>query len=438
MLPFEWTPGLVVSLLTNLLLASFSILVGFLARFQGPAKWYAVFGASFGVAAGIDNLIGGLMAPYGLGPDSTEADFAAVPTLAFDLGLVGYILIGLASLTWAWAIHNLVRVYAGRSFPLWVAPGLFVLSFALLFQGTPFALPPPYVPASVWIAPAIAIGLLQMAYFLMGCAPILLAAAHVRDPRPGQAILAAALCAYPISYTTWIGVDQILHHHVFYWESVLGPAFFLATAISWWVAREKSGNKVGLRVAWTASAALALGMGMGMLTKGSPAPIARAFDILLVGYAILRLRYLGLDVRLRWTLSKSSVAALFVGAFFAASELAQQFFGEKFNNHYLGIAAAGLLVVAIAPIQRWADRLAAKAVPSGSAPQATAEAVAIYRDQVATAWMDGRISANEKVMLRKLRGNLGLGVHEAEEIEAQAEAHAATRPQARSARREPD
>lgn len=158
---------------------------------------------------------------------------------------------------------------------------------------------------------------------------------------------------------------------------------------------------------------------------GTAFPIGRVLGTGLMVYAVLHGEIAGIDAKVRFTLSKTSVAAVFVGVFFAASELAQQFFGERFQSEYLGIAAAGLLVVAIAPLQRLADRLAARAIPT-TLP-ATSKPEQVYREQVETAWTDGRISANEKVMLRKLRASLGVSAETAEAIEHEVESRAAQR-----------
>jgi hypothetical protein len=133
-------------------------------------------------------------------------------------------------------------------------------------------------------------------------------------------------------------------------------------------------------------------------------------------YAVLHGEIAGIDAKVRFTLSKTTVAAVFVGVFFAASEVAQQFFGDRFQSEYLGIAAAGLLVVAIAPLQRLADRLAAKAVPAPASGTPDGP-IAMYREQVLLAWSDGKLNSKERKMLRSLRDRLGLDLATAERVE---------------------
>lgn len=239
-------------------------------------------------------------------------------------------------------------------------------------------------------------------------------------------------------------VFTMVHQIVANWYGLAGAAaivvFSAIVAGPWLVAMRGDARPKGPRnVAWLALtvAVIAAYMATNNINADDLGVygLVRLVSCGILAYGVLQAQMLGLDVKVRFAVKSSTLAALFVGAFFAASELAQQFFGEQFQSQYLGIAAAGLLVMAIAPMQRWAERLAEKAVPrTGSAPMS---AVAdIYREQVQTAWVDGTISANEKIMLRKLREKLAIAAHDAEAIEADIEAKAARRrkPTARSAK----
>jgi hypothetical protein len=79
-------------------------------------------------------------------------------------------------------------------------------------------------------------------------------------------------------------------------------------------------------------------------------------------------------MKLRWTISRGTVAAAFIAAFFLASEGAQILFGA--GNEWVGLAAAGALVFAMAPLQRAAERLAKKAVPIEGDPPSTPRSLA--------------------------------------------------------------
>ncbi|HEV8360388.1 MAG TPA: histidine kinase N-terminal 7TM domain-containing protein [Candidatus Thermoplasmatota archaeon] len=141
----------------------------------------------------------------------------------------------------------------------------------------------------------------------------------------------------------------------------------------------------------------------------------------LATYALLRHQLFGIDLKIRWTIKQSTVAAAFIGLFFVVSESAQTFFSGSVGP-YVGIAAAGMLVFAMAPLQRVADRVATAAMPLGKEPHAMSgdERAAVYRDNARVAWADGAIDKSERAMLDRLRASLGLGVEEAVRIEGEA------------------
>jgi hypothetical protein len=155
--------------------------------------------------------------------------------------------------------------------------------------------------------------------------------------------------------------------------------------------------------------------------NGGPFGVARALMVLGLAYAILRQQLLGLDLKVRWTIKQSTVAAAFVGVFFVASEGAQAFFAESTNSSMMGILAAGALVFAIAPLQRAAERVASAAVPGGGSGEVEGPGSArdFYRRQLALAYADGTVGRKERAMLRELRAHLGLSAEDAERLEAE-------------------
>lgn len=151
--------------------------------------------------------------------------------------------------------------------------------------------------------------------------------------------------------------------------------------------------------------------------------ISRTLAVALLAYGIVQHQILGLDLKVRWGISKSTVAAAFITVFFLAGEGAQLLFGT--SNEIVGLIAAGALVFALSPLQRFADRVAEHAVPVHAAPDDAR--VTHYRRQVELAWADGTLGTGERAMLRELREFLGLSLEEAERIEREGEtAHAAT------------
>jgi len=89
---------------------------------------------------------------------------------------------------------------------------------------------------------------------------------------------------------------------------------------------------------------------------------------------------------------------------------------------YLGILATGLVVFAIAPLMRAADRLAEVAMP-GVKPLhelTAAERAGVYAVQARLAWADGRLSADDRRLLDRTREKLGLSHEHAARLEQEA------------------
>ena len=149
----------------------------------------------------------------------------------------------------------------------------------------------------------------------------------------------------------------------------------------------------------------------------------------LVGYALLRHQLFGIDVKIRWTLSKTTIAAAFIAVFFIASEIAQEYLGETLGSAYVGIAAAGALVFALAPLQRVAERLAERAIPVADGPALTAPSSGgaasgserLFRDALRLAVRGGRLTREEEATLHRLAEALRIRPGRAHEMLADAE-----------------
>lgn len=131
----------------------------------------------------------------------------------------------------------------------------------------------------------------------------------------------------------WLGVTRGPHSRIARTVIVASVAIYLASLVT------------GPDVAWA---------------------FGQMIEALLLGYAVLRGHIEGLDLKVRFALSRSTIAAAFITVFFVASEGTQIVFGQA--NEWIGLFSAGALVFAIAPLQRAAERLAEKAVPVVSAP----------------------------------------------------------------------
>lgn len=152
------------------------------------------------------------------------------------------------------------------------------------------------------------------------------------------------------------------------------------------------------------------------------AGVVRFAAVAIFAYGILEHQLLGLDVKVKWTIRQSTVAAVFIAVFFVFSEGAAALFEAQTGSTVAGILAAGGLVFAIAPLQRLAERVADKAMPGVKAVgEMTAdERRRAYEDAASTAWSDGAIDVNERALLDRFRESLGLNEDEAHRIESEA------------------
>lgn len=136
--------------------------------------------------------------------------------------------------------------------------------------------------------------------------------------------------------------------------------------------------------------------------------ISRLSMPVLVTYALLRHQLFDIDARIKTSLKNTTIASVFPVVFFVVSEGLESF--VPFDSRLLGIGAAGLIVLALQPIQRFAQRMAESAMP-GVRPlsqMSLDERVAIYRDQARIAYEDGVVRPKERMLLDSLSSRLGL------------------------------
>lgn len=140
----------------------------------------------------------------------------------------------------------------------------------------------------------------------------------------------------------------------------------------------------------------------------------------LVTYALIRYRLFDAEVRLRFAIKGTTLGAIFVGTFFVVAKItesgAQKFFD---GNWIVGAVAAGLLLFAISPLQKLAEHLAHRAVPSGKPMTHLPheDRVRIYREQLEVAWADGTLTQKERILFSKLQERLALTAEEAVALE---------------------
>ena len=138
----------------------------------------------------------------------------------------------------------------------------------------------------------------------------------------------------------------------------------------------------------------------------------------LLTYGILRNQLFDIDLRIRWTIKQSTLAAAILSIIFLISEAASQFLSAELGN-ILGLLAAAVVMFFLAPLQRFAERVASAAMPN---TQNTPAYVAyrkmqVYEAAVTEAQQDGGISNKERALLARLRDSLGITEHDANAIE---------------------
>ncbi|HVM44990.1 MAG TPA: serine/threonine-protein kinase, partial [Candidatus Thermoplasmatota archaeon] len=150
----------------------------------------------------------------------------------------------------------------------------------------------------------------------------------------------------------------------------------------------------------------------------------------LLAYGFLRTQLFDIDLRIRWTIERGTLALVFVGLYLVVSQAAQATVSARYGPA-LGIAAAALLVLALVPLRRLARRVAAALTPGADADAAALShrKLEIYRDALEQA-LDGSatLGPKERAILASLREKLGLTEREAAVLEYAAGATRAGAP----------
>jgi hypothetical protein len=140
----------------------------------------------------------------------------------------------------------------------------------------------------------------------------------------------------------------------------------------------------------------------------------------LVAYGILRTQLFDIDLRIRWTIKQSTVAGVFVAVMFVISEGVSQFLSDELGK-VTGLLAAGILMFFLAPLQRFAERVASAAMPNtqNTPEYAAFRKMQVYETAVADAQQDGGISPKERNLLNLLRDSLDISLADAQRLESE-------------------
>ncbi len=144
------------------------------------------------------------------------------------------------------------------------------------------------------------------------------------------------------------------------------------------------------------------------------------FAVPLIAYGILRTQLFDIDLRIRWTIKQSTLAAVIVALMFVLSEGAERLLSSDLGNVGSFIVAA-LVVFALTPLQRFAERVAAMAMPNtqNTPEYAVVRKLQVYEAALTEALPDGNISERERGLLNRLRDSLGISESDADGVEGE-------------------
>jgi hypothetical protein len=400
-----------------------------------PSFWVTLLGSSALLAVGVwvasvrpRRLVQWLLAGYcaGLGLVGV-VDAVNRFGASQAVGLVGYwLLVAAAGSLTALAVAMFRGSRAALAWACSLAVPVATCALGLYLVVQLRSPPPTGSPADVPFARTIGVIAIFFAelFFLVAASVAFRVAARAGQLASARQLawVSAGLAAQPL--VIWIGFPGTAAMFLSFGEE-LQAAFALVlsasapcVAIAWTLASrglEPPASRWARNVVLSFVTIAVVALAFDAFTDGTPTflglnGLTRLLGALALAYVVLRHNLFDLDVKVKWTLSRGTVAAVFLAVFFVVAQLAQNFLSERYG-WALGGAAAGLLLFAIAPIQRAAERLSDKAMP-GVRPENPAYVLRrkreTYRNAYATAWADGTMTPKDVRMLHQVREALGL------------------------------
>lgn len=147
-------------------------------------------------------------------------------------------------------------------------------------------------------------------------------------------------------------------------------------------------------------------------------PFATLAFVSLLIIGVLRSQLFDIDIQLRVTVKRGTIAMIFLAVGLLVASITETYL-QQFN-WLAGGVAAGVMLVALHPLQRFADRVANIAVPDARSHGSltTEERLALYEEQLRIAWEDGNLSMKERRLLDAVRRRLGIEPGQAANLEA--------------------
>lgn len=128
----------------------------------------------------------------------------------------------------------------------------------------------------------------------------------------------------------------------------------------------------------------------------------------LLAYAVLHVQLFDFNLKLKIALERSTVAGIIAAAFFIGSEVLESFI--PVDSTLLGLAAAGVIVLALRPLQRLAEMLTNQLMPGVTDTSAYLDnrKDAVYMAALEGALKDGVVTDKERAILASLAQHLKL------------------------------
>jgi hypothetical protein len=151
-------------------------------------------------------------------------------------------------------------------------------------------------------------------------------------------------------------------------------------------------------------------------------------EVPLIAYGILSRQLFDIDLRVKWTIRQSTLAAMIAIVYFT-TEAADRLLSQELGA-WPGLAAAALIVYLLAPLQRLSERVANHVMPrTVSTPEYLAyRKMQIYEAALTEALGGEGISQKERAILSRLRESLEVSADDARAMEDQLLARSAARP----------
>lgn len=146
------------------------------------------------------------------------------------------------------------------------------------------------------------------------------------------------------------------------------------------------------------------------------APFATLIWIPVAAMGILRSQMFDIDVKIKLTLQRSTLVAIFAVLAFLISEVLETLFVGRFTDGQLLLAILGAGILAFIA-RKFPQRLADLLMPDAGDPvRLDARRADVYRSACEGALQDGLIDTREVAVLERLRSHLGLTIEEKEKI----------------------